>query len=95
MSERLTSINLPGVFGSGVADYGRKTVPEMIDLVRSYARNQKTIADAILDAPNEAFRVQTYIGVNVRKQIETLQLGTEALKSAPSSAGQPVSGATE
>lgn len=78
MSERLTSIKLPGVFGSGIADYGRKTAPEMIAQLRRYAENQRAVAEAILAADDDDFCVTTYLGVHVQRQRETIQIGRAA-----------------
>lgn len=75
MSERLTSIKLPGVQSSGIADWGRKTPEEMITQIRSWAANNKAIADAILAAPDEAFQVETYTGVIVQRNKTVLQEG--------------------
>ena len=75
MSERMTAIDLPGTWGGGIADYGRKTVPEMIALLRSHATANRTQAEAILAANDEDFRVQTYIGERVRRDRIILQEG--------------------
>jgi hypothetical protein len=73
MTERLTSIalrNLPGV-----AEWGLKTVPEMIALIREHAARQKAEAEAVLAAPDADFRVETYLGVHVRRKLAVLQEG--------------------
>lgn len=75
MSERFTSIRLRDVFGSGIADRGRLPVPEMIEQVRRWATHNKTVAEAILNAPGEDFHVATYIGAYVEKNREVLQEG--------------------
>ena len=75
MSERLTSIDLPGVFNSGLADWGRKTPAEMIAMLREKAADDKATAEAILAAPDEYFHVQTYVGVHVRKDRTVLRQG--------------------
>ena len=75
MSERMTSIRIPGVFGSGYADYGRKTPKEMIDIIRDYALTKKAEAEIILNAKDEDFRVETHLGHFVRNKIEVLQEG--------------------
>jgi hypothetical protein len=72
--DRMTSINLPGIFGSGVADWGRKTAAEMIVILRMKAEHDKRIAEAILAAPDEYFQVETYLGVHVRRSREIVQL---------------------
>jgi hypothetical protein len=76
MSERMTAINLPGRFGSGYADWGRKTVPEMIALLRERAELMKRDAEAILAAKDSDFYVCTYRGVHVRRDLEVLQGGS-------------------
>ena len=75
MSDRLTSINLPGVFGSGLADWGRKTPAEMIAKLRAKATEDKAVADAVLAASDGDFHVQTYVGVHVERKKEVLQEG--------------------
>ena len=75
MSERMTGIHLPGLFGSGLADYGRKSVPEMIAQLRAKAAHDKEQAEAILAADDDAFHVSTYVGVFVEKKREVLQQG--------------------
>jgi hypothetical protein len=73
MSERLTSIHLPGRFGSGYADWGRKTVPEMVAAIRDRAELMKRDAEAILAAKDSDFHVCTYRGVHVRRDLVVLQ----------------------
>ena len=75
MSERMTSIDLPGVSGSGLADWGRLTADEMIGQIRRKAACDKRIADAILAAPDEAFQVETYLGPWVQRKREVIQEG--------------------
>lgn len=75
MSERMTGIHLPGLFGAGFADYGRKTVPEMIAQLRAKAEQEKRDAEAILAAADDDFRVTTYVGHLVQRNREVLQPG--------------------
>ena len=75
MSERMTAINLPGTWGAGIADHGRKTVPEMLVLVREYAESMRVTADAILSATDADFRVESYVGPYARRNLEILQQG--------------------
>lgn len=72
MSDRLTSIRLPGI-GAGLAEWGRETPSHMIELYRRYARSELEKAQAVLAAPDEAFEVETYTGVQVRRNREVLQ----------------------
>lgn len=75
MSERFTDIRVPGVFGSGLADYGRKTPQEMIRQIREYALTQKQLYDIILLTKDEDFQVETYIGSLAHNNKEVLQEG--------------------
>ena len=75
MSERMTGISLPGVFGSGLGGRGRKSVPEMIATYRRYAESQKALFDAILAASDDDFHITTHTGVYVERNIEVLQPG--------------------
>lgn len=73
MPERLTEIRLRR--DAGLADWGRKTVPEMIIQYRQFAERQKASAEAILSASDDDFRVETYLGPNAQRQREILQEG--------------------
>ena len=75
MAARMTSIELPGLFGSGLAEWGRKTPAEMIERYRSYAQSQIDLYAAILAAPDEDYRIETYRGVHVQRDTEVLQEG--------------------
>jgi len=76
MADRMTSIQLPGTSGnSALADYGRKTVPEMVELIRARAQAMKAEAEAILAAADTDFRVATYVGVYVQRDYVLLQRG--------------------
>ena len=76
MSERRTTIEL-GTVG-GMSDYGRKTPAEMIALYRRYAEYNLAEAQAVLAAPDDAFRVYTHTGVHCVRHIEVLQEGAES-----------------
>ena len=75
MSDRMTAIDLPGTWGSGVAEYGRQSVPAMIAIIRLRAERQKADAEAILAAADGDFRVRTYVGVLAMNKMEVLQRG--------------------
>ena len=83
-SEIMTSINLPGVSGSGMADYGRKPVAEMIELLRASARDQIAQANAILEAQDTDFRVCTFRGIYVQRDKVILQEGRSNPRKAES-----------
>lgn len=75
MAERMTAIDLPGHFDSGLADWGVKSVEEMVSMLREKAARDKAVAEAILAASDDDFRVQTYRGVHVRHDRKILQKG--------------------
>lgn len=76
MSYRMTSIFLPGLnSGHGLADWGLKTPEEMVGQLRAHAERQKAAAEKILAASSSDFRVETYVGVHVRKDRKVLQEG--------------------
>ena len=85
MSARMTSIHLPGIFGSGVADWGKNTIPEMVALLRSKAEQDKAVAEAIISASDDQFHVETYIGVHAKRHRMVLQKST--LKTASGKKG--------
>jgi len=79
MSERMTAIYLPSLRqGAGWAECGRRSPNEMIDIIRGQAARQKAEAEAILAAADVDFRIETYVGVHVQKQLEVLQEGGAA-----------------
>lgn len=87
-SERMTSASLPGFFGAGWADYGRIEPAEIIRQARLHAQHMKDQAEAILSASDHEFRVETYIGIHVRKQLEVLQPGRQPLPAPPARGGE-------
>ncbi|MDR6867508.1 hypothetical protein J2Y69_002112 [Microbacterium resistens] len=56
-------------------DYGRQTPEYMISELRRIARGNLRASQAILDAPDEAFRVETFTGIHVQRNREVLQEG--------------------
>lgn len=77
MAERMTSIRLPSLSGgAGLADWGRKTVPEMITQIREHATRNLKDAEAILAAPDDAFHVATFLGPHAQRRYVILQKGT-------------------
>ena len=76
MSDRMTSVHLPGMRnGAGLTEWGRKTPAEMVAMIRAYAELQAREAAEILAAHDDDFHVSTYVGARVQKQRETLQEG--------------------
>lgn len=74
MSERMTGIHLPSLgMGSGWQEYGRKTRAEMIYRFRRNAQIQLEEAQRILDAADEEFVVETYLGPIAMRNREPVQ----------------------
>lgn len=55
MSEVMTVVSLPGVFGSGLMEYGRLPRAEIIHRAREKAAHDKELAEKILAAPAKSF----------------------------------------
>lgn len=75
MSDRMTSITLPGCRDAGVAERGLQSVAHMIAMYREKARAELEAAQAILAAADSDFRVKTYLGVYVEREPRILQDG--------------------
>lgn len=76
MAERMTSIRLPGLRGgTGIADWGRKTPKEMIEMIRCKAEEDLKNSQAILAAEDSDFNIETYVGVHVQRSREVIQQG--------------------
>jgi hypothetical protein len=80
MSERMTSIKLPGVWGAGWAEYGRKEPSEMIAAIRRHAQHEIAWAEKVLAADDADFRVDTYLGPHAQRNREILQEGKESIR---------------
>ena len=76
MSERMTTIELGKV--GGFRRHGRQTPAEMIATYRRHAEAQLAEAQAVLAAPDDAFRVYTHTGTFIQRHIEVLQEGAES-----------------
>jgi|GEM_PF-2475100 len=67
MSERMTSVQVPGTGHIGFADYGRVEPAHMIARLREIARVEMEAAQRVLEAPDCAFVVETYTGIHVQR----------------------------
>lgn len=70
MTNILTRAHIPG--SAGFQNWGRLTRAEIIKQTRDFARHCKAEAEAILDAPDDAFDVAVVRGVHVQKIIKKL-----------------------
>lgn len=78
MSERLTSISLPGSDAAGWVERGRVPAGDMIATYRNLAARQLREAREVLDAPDDAFRITTQRGIVVQRDRQIIQPGREA-----------------
>jgi hypothetical protein len=70
----MTDIHLPGLpCGTGIAEWDRVDAPEMIRRYRAYAAHQKAWADAVLNADDADFQIETYVGVHVQGSRQIIQ----------------------
>lgn len=75
MSDKLTSISLPRVKNSGLSIWGEVSIGSAINQLREQARRDLVVAQAILDADDEDFRVSIVRGPVSQHEIERLQEG--------------------
>lgn len=75
MSDRMTTITLPGAVAVGYQDWGVKTPAEMIKTIREHAAEQLRQANAVIEAADEDFRVETHTGMHVKRNRKVLQRG--------------------
>ena len=73
MSDRMTGIRLPLCGDSGIADRGRLTRVEMIQKYRHWAARHLEQLQQILNANDDDFIVETYVGVYVRRHREIVK----------------------
>lgn len=71
----MTSINLPGCRSAGLADWGVKTVPEMIAKMRAHHQHKLEVAQQVLAASDADFLIEVVRGPIVRRRVNTLQQG--------------------
>lgn len=75
MADILTEINLPGIDGSGIANWGERSPAEMVAYIRSHFQREKGIAEMVLAAADEDFRIGVVKGVHARRRVRLLQDG--------------------
>lgn len=76
MAERMTSVRLRTenpANGHGLAHYGRESRSAMIQEFREYSQRQFDQAKRVLEADDDDFIVETYVGVNVERQKEEVR----------------------
>lgn len=82
MSERFTTVTLPGLRGGyGWSDRGRVPAREIIAAFRRLAAEDLAAAQAVLAASDDDFLVTTEIGVHVRRRQEIIQPGRPGVGS--------------
>lgn len=82
MSDRMTAVNLPGVWGASWAEWGRAEPAYMISAIRQRAKQELEWAQKVLAAADDDFRIETYLGPHARRNLEVLQEGA-ARKDTP------------
>lgn len=70
MSERFTSASAPRI--GGIAEYGRKSKPEMVTAFRRYYAQQADEARRALALTDDEIVVETYIGSYVQRNKEVV-----------------------
>lgn len=72
MTDRFTSVDVPGAGHEGFMEAGRVAPAEMIAALREIARQDRDAAQAVLDAADDDFVVKTFRGVHVQRDSEVL-----------------------
>lgn len=75
MSDKFTAIALRGAGDGGWAEWGDKTVPEMIAIFREYHKHRLEVAQRILAAADDEFYIHSYVGMHVQRNRKVLQEG--------------------
>ena len=66
----MTGIHAPGITGSGLQDWGRRTHAEMVSLYRAYHERQLAESQAALAVPDGELVVETYLGPYAQRNRE-------------------------
>ncbi len=91
MADRMTEINLPGAW-VGIAEHGRVDPEQMITQAREQAARDLAAAQAVLAAADEDFRITTYVGVHVQRELEVIQPGGASSADSRPHEDSPVTG---
>ena len=73
MSEILTRIMIPGCHGSGLSEWGRKSVSEMVKSAREYGALLKKHGEELLNAKDSEFQIDIVRGSIVQHHVKELQ----------------------
>jgi hypothetical protein len=66
----MTSVRVRGIPCNGYAENGFHSRKEMIEKIRSNAEHAKKSAESILDAKDDDFIVETFLGLHAQKNLE-------------------------
>ena len=75
MLEKFTGISLPGTSDPGIAERGDVPISKMIQIIREDARRNKILAESILEASDEDFKIISYRGIHVMRDHKIIQSG--------------------
>jgi len=73
VTDKCTTIHLPGSEWNGLLECGEETVEAMIEKAKSYAEYEVRQHQQVLDAKPEDFEVEVVRGVYVQRHIRWLQ----------------------
>lgn len=75
MTERMTQIHLPNST-AGIAEWGEQSADTMIRKMREYAAYLRAEAEAVENAADHEFQIQSYTGVHVQRKRREIQLSS-------------------
>lgn len=74
MSEKLTSISLPGQYAfGGLMDWGERSAADMIQQVKKHAKHLREQADMIDEAADSEFQIDVVRGSLIRRHVREVQ----------------------
>jgi hypothetical protein len=72
VSERFTEVTMPTGY-TGLALRGRVSREEAIRQYRDFLRRELESMQSAMDTPDDDLRVVTYVGLNVRRNLEVVK----------------------
>lgn len=72
MSEKMTTVRIPGSASGGYSSWGRIPRAEAVKAFRDYHEYQRRVAEEALAATDEQLLVEVHTGVHVRRNVEVL-----------------------
>lgn len=76
MGRRMTDIHLPGRNGLALGEWDEQPADVMIKKLREYAAHLRAQAEAVENAADHEFQIQSHTGVHVQRNRREIQLSS-------------------